>query len=149
MTLRLDMSIACDLADLAAVKRAVADFAAAHELSDRVAHAMALSVDEIVSNVILHGFPPGQADRRIHCAAQLGDGSVHMAFSDNGPAFNPLADAPAPDMSPSVEDRRIGGLGVHLVKMLADESAYRRDVGWNRLQLSWRRHDSGSEDAPP
>ena len=62
-----------------------------------------------------------------------------IELSDDGRAFNPLDDAPEPDLDAAIEDRPIGGLGVHMVRTFMDEMHYRRDEGKNHLTLIKRR----------
>ena len=62
-------------------------------------------------------------------------GRVTVDVVDDGIPFDPTA-AAAPDTSLEVEDRDVGGLGVHLVRKLMDEVAYRRDGDRNRLRFS-------------
>jgi len=56
---------------------------------------------------------------------------------DDGRAFNPL-EVPAPDLSLAMRDRPIGGLGIHLLRELADEVKYERRDGTNRFLLTKR-----------
>jgi len=65
--------------------------------------------------------------------------------SDDGPAFNPLQ-VPEPDVAATLEERRPGGLGVHLVRQLMDRVEYRRAEGRNCLVMTWRRPRPGSRD---
>lgn len=121
------------------MQAAIGGFAKAHDLPQRLADVMALSAEEIVSNIVRHGFPAEQADRRILCAAAADAERIMLAFEDNGPAYNPLTETPPPDFNPDVMARNVGGLGVHIVKALADEARYDRRANWNRLELGWRR----------
>lgn len=134
---RLDISVDCDLAAIACAQEAIRTFAAAHNLPERVTFGLELAADELLSNVIRHGFSPDQADRRIRCAAEVLDGRAVLIFTDNGAAFDPLTDAPHPDLSSGAVDAPIGGLGVHIVKTLADACRYSRQDGLNRLELGW------------
>ena len=65
---------------------------------------------------------------------------VHRATAaevvDDGRPFDPLSDAPEPDLDAEVEDRPIGGLGTHFVKTFMDEVAYEHDGGYNRIVLT-------------
>jgi serine/threonine-protein kinase RsbW len=47
-----------------------------------------------------------------------------------------LAEAPEPDLSASMEDRQIGGLGVHMVKYYMDDLSYSHDGIHNRLKMT-------------
>ena len=64
---------------------------------------------------------------------------VTIEISDDGGAFNPLNDAPQPDVNAALEDRSIGGLGIHLVRTLTNDLSYRREGGRNHLTLVTRR----------
>ena len=138
MTSSLKLEIAPDIHGVVDAQAAVADFAVSHDLSDRIAFALELATDEIVSNIVRHGFPPGQPDRRIACEAEVTKDAVAIAFLDNGVAFDPLTSAPEPDLTSPVAVRELGGLGVYLVKQLADETRYERTDDLNRLELAWR-----------
>jgi anti-sigma regulatory factor (Ser/Thr protein kinase) len=66
---------------------------------------------------------------------------VSLTVQDEGVPFNPL-DAPAADDTAPIEERPIGGLGIHLVRKLMDEIAYAREGNRNRLvvrkRVSWK-----------
>ena len=65
--------------------------------------------------------------------------AVHIVLMDNGLEFNPLEDAKPPDLDSSVEERPVGGLGIHLAKTMADEIGYERRDGWNVVSILKRR----------
>lgn len=62
------------------------------------------------------------------------DGKVYMTFEDEGIPYNPLEKAD-PDVTLSVEDREIGGLGIYMVKKSMDDIAYEHKDGKNILTL--------------
>jgi phosphoserine phosphatase RsbU/P len=89
--------------------------------------------DEMVSNVIAHGYPegrPGDIDVRV----ELAGSRLVVTVSDDGVSFNPLAVAP-PDTTLPLDHRPLGGLGIHLVRSLTDEATYRRQGGRNVIML--------------
>jgi anti-sigma regulatory factor (Ser/Thr protein kinase) len=60
-----------------------------------------------------------------------------LAITDWGPPFNPLADSPVPNLDADLDERPIGGLGIHLVCQMASSVSYARlPEGQNRLVLS-------------
>ena len=63
------------------------------------------------------------------------DGGVMLTVEDDGPAFDPLS-LPAPDLTASLEARRVGGLGVFLVRQVMDSVRYERRDTTNRLQMT-------------
>ena len=65
--------------------------------------------------------------------------TVTMEISDDGGPFDPLQDAPDPATDASLDDRPIGGLGVHLVRTLTEAMSYRRENDRNQLTLVVRR----------
>ena len=86
-----------------------------------------LALDEIVSNIIRHGYPVS-GDRRITVRIRLEKDDLVMEVEDDAPEFNPL-DAPEPDTSAPLEERGIGGLGIFLTRKLMDNMSYRRSGG--------------------
>ena len=89
-----------------------------------------LLLDEIVSNVIRHGFDDAR-EHRIMVSLAVGDALATIEVHDDGRPFNPLEAAP-PDFDAPVEDR-IGGLGIHIVRSIARTVGYRREHGRNVL----------------
>jgi anti-anti-sigma factor len=70
---------------------------------------------------------------------------VRVTISDNGPPFDPLAFAD-PDTALSVEEREIGGLGIHLVRQMMDEVSYQRRDGENVVVLAKRLREGTTGD---
>jgi serine/threonine-protein kinase RsbW len=96
-----------------------------------------IAFDEIISNVLKHGggshIPT--VDVLLDITEDGEGGSVTAEVVDDGKPFDPLS-MPEPDISLSVEDRQIGGLGIHLVRKLMSEVAYVYEEGRNRLRFS-------------
>ena len=63
------------------------------------------------------------------------ENSLTIEIVDDGRPFDPLTDAPKPDVNAELEDRNIGGLGIHLVRKMMDDVRYRREEGKNHLTL--------------
>jgi len=120
-----------DLAELDNVGRFVEEMGKRHHLPLAVVRAVGLSLDEIVTNVITHGYDDhDRHDIQIRLTVQ-GD-EVVTEVEDDGRPFNPL-ELPDADTTSSLEDRPVGGLGIHLVKCLMDHVEYRRTEGRNLL----------------
>jgi sigma-B regulation protein RsbU (phosphoserine phosphatase) len=110
-------------------------------LSSREAHAVQLVIEEVLMNAITHALVGVEAPRlslEIHADAR----SVAIIVRDNGPPFDPFTDAPPPDLDADLDDRPIGGLGVHLIRSMMDEVAYRRDGDVNEVRMTLNRHPS-------
>jgi anti-sigma regulatory factor (Ser/Thr protein kinase) len=94
----------------------------------RAAMHVALTLDELLTNAATHGGAGGQA---AEVRLKIGPDRVGVEIIDPAAAYDPRA-APRPDFDASLEDRRIGGLGVHLVMKLSRDLDYARDKDRNR-----------------
>jgi anti-sigma regulatory factor (Ser/Thr protein kinase) len=130
--LRLERS----MQGLAGLAPWVDQVAAVLRLAPRQEYALRLCLEEAVANVVMHGTPApgGRADT---VAVQMrGEGDVlHVTIEDGCAAFDPLHQ-PAPEGSRSLEDRPVGGWGIHLMRQFARSIAYQRTDGLNRLLLT-------------
>jgi anti-sigma regulatory factor (Ser/Thr protein kinase) len=124
-----------DLSELAALAAFVDDFAAAQSLSAEVAFQLNLVLEELVTNTVSYGHP-GRAGTIHLRLTRVGD-VVEAELVDSGVAFDPRS-APPPDLDAPLAERRVGGLGVHLVRQFVDEIEYRREDGRNHLRLRKR-----------
>jgi len=92
-----------------------------------------LAVEETLVNIISHAYDGTEEDIRLRCGAD----SRHLfviEITDRGRAFD-VTTAAAPELKDDVETRKVGGLGVHLVRSLVDEVAYRREGTKNIVEL--------------
>jgi serine/threonine-protein kinase RsbW len=101
-----------------------------------------LILEEVVVNVFRYAYPEDQPGTiAVGCSVDPAEG-LHVQVRDRGRAYNPL-DAPIPDLTLDIEDRPIGGLGVFLVRHLADSVTYRRENGENVLSFHFKPRDQG------
>lgn len=91
-----------------------------------------IALDEIITNILSHGVRDGEPVVQVEL--RVADGAVAGQIKDDGIAFDPLQND-EPDTSQSVEDRPIGGLGIHLVRKMMDGLHYDRRHRQNRLQF--------------
>jgi serine/threonine-protein kinase RsbW len=92
-----------------------------------------LAVEEGVSNIIIHGYQgqPGTIDIRLRRSSD----SLAVYLRDDASPFNP-ATVPEPDLTLPLEQRPVGGLGVHMMRQLMDEMTHRvTSQGGNELTL--------------
>ena len=108
-------------------------FGAEAGLPPDVTFRLTLSLDEIVCNVIRHGFDD-DAEHQILVTVDVSDGVVTATVVDDGTAFDPR-EAPLPDLDAPLDQRQAGGLGMHLVRTTMDEVDYRREDGRNVLTV--------------
>lgn len=104
----------------------VLDFLAGQPLGDVVRHRLEVVFEELVSNIVRHGFTRN-SDQSIHVRVETRPGFVEFTFEDDGIPFNPLkADAPAP--LTAIETANIGGLGIPLIVKFSHHLHYERLV---------------------
>ena len=99
----------------------------------KVVYFVNLAIEEIVTNCINYGYSD-EREHIIEIVMRVEDGRLTLRIVDDGDAFDPLA-APEPDFSIRVQDRREGGLGIHLLRNLADHISYERRDGHNKITL--------------
>ncbi len=109
-------------------------FAGRHASLAAVQADLGVVLDEVVSNIVKYGYGAGPS-RPVDVGLALEDGVLRVEIVDQAAAFDPLA-RPAPDTAQSLEERPIGGLGIHIVKQLMDDVRYRREGGKNVLTLT-------------
>ena len=100
---------------------------------------MMMALDEALTNVVLYAYPK---DRRgtvgIHLSRD--DNTITAEVVDRGKPFDPTVH-PGPDITLLIEQRPIGGLGIHLMRNLVTSLRYYHDQGENHLVLttSWEK----------
>lgn len=112
------------------------DFWARHALPPADAMRVELGLEEVFINVVTHGLEGmDAASQSVSVDLRLDDGALEVAIEDPGPPYDPLGQAPIADTSAGMETRRMGGLGVHLVRTLMDDVHYERHDGRNRFVM--------------
>ncbi len=96
-----------------------------------------LVIEEMVSNVIFYAYDSQQQEAAIELRFTWEAGTVSILLRDWGKPFDPTAKED-PDITLSVDDRPIGGLGIFMVKQLMDEVRYERVGSSNLLTLQKR-----------
>jgi serine/threonine-protein kinase RsbW len=99
-------------------------------LPDRdLAFSVNLCLEELITNTILHGLK-GATDRFIHVKISISNEWLEILLKDDAPRYDPFMQAPKPNLDLDINERPIGGLGVHLVKTLMnDVHAYYEGTG--------------------
>jgi anti-sigma regulatory factor (Ser/Thr protein kinase) len=119
------------LSELHRIPAALAGFSRRHTLSPKVVHDLNLALEEILTNVIAYGYTDDRK-HEIHVRLIARAGEVSAEVEDDGRPFDPLAQ-PEPDITKSIDQRTVGGLGIHLVRNLMDGLEYKRQNGRNLL----------------
>ena len=105
-------------------------------LSDRpdLAFVVNLCLEELITNTVQYGLK-GIPDRLIHVRLSTSDDWLEILLKDDAPQFDPFSEAPLPDLQLDVDERPVGGLGVHLVKEMMDEARAYYDGSGNLIVL--------------
>ena len=97
---------------------------------------MGVVFDELLNNTISYAFRD-DAEHEIDIRAERAGNRLTVTISDDGIPFNPLG-TQTPDTRLSLEEREVGGLGIHLVRNMVDDISYQRGI--NRIVLSLVMH---------
>ena len=111
-------------------------FAAEHHLTPGVVHAADLALEEHLTNVLNYGYED-KAVHEIRVRFSIREHSLHVEVEDDARPYNPL-DQPPVDTAAPLDERRIGGLGVHLMRHFMDRLEYRREGNRNILRMTKR-----------
>ena len=131
----LTIDLAADLNEaLTVLAESVERFAEAEAFAGVVPFRLNLVLDELVTNCVSYALQDVQEPQLRLRLRRCGEALV-AELEDNGPAFDPLTEAPTPDTSLDLEKRNIGGLGVYFVKQFAADAEYERVDGLNRITL--------------
>jgi anti-sigma regulatory factor (Ser/Thr protein kinase) len=100
---------------------------------------MMMALDEIVANVVNYAYPEGQSGT-VGLRLCRKDTTITAEVVDQGKAFDPTQH-PEPDITLPIEQRPIGGLGIHLTRKMMNSMKYDRSEGKNRLVIttSWEK----------
>ena len=126
-----------ELASLSAIGRYVVAAATAAGLDRTVAYRLRLAVDEIATNVVVHGYQEANETGCVAVSATIDDRTLIIAVEDTARAFDPTA-MTLPDeeeLELPLEEREIGGLGVMLAREGVDDFRYERVDGRNRTMI--------------
>ena len=95
---------------------------------------MDVAVDEIFANIAMYAYAPGTGEAVVKAEILEDPRAIEVIFMDKGIPYNPL-EKPDPDITLSAEERKIGGLGIFMVKKSMDEMTYEYKDGQNILRL--------------
>lgn len=107
-----------------------------HGAGPDAAYLALLAIEELVTNSMKYGYDDG-AEHTIEIVFTVEGATLTVTVIDDGRPFDPLA-APEPDLDVPVEERGAGGLGIFLLRKMADAMSYERRDGTNRVTLSRR-----------
>jgi serine/threonine-protein kinase RsbW len=102
-------------------------------LSKKLVFEINLALDELFTNIISYGFSD-EEEHTIKVTITPHKGKICLSIEDDGIPFNPI-EFETPDVACSVENCKIGGLGIHIMRKLMDDICYQRCGDKNVLTL--------------
>lgn len=93
-----------------------------------------MAIDEVFSNIAYYAYSPEIGSATVRFEITEDPPAAVITFIDNGVPYDPLAKAD-PDITLSIEERDIGGLGIYMVKKTMDDVSYEYKGGQNILRI--------------
>ena len=104
------------------------------KVADTVINKILLCVDELITNIIAHAYNDDQ-EHAVLLDCKVSDNTIVLELRDDGVPFDPTKQT-RPNTGLGVDDRDIGGLGIHLVMTLMDKVEYIREGDYNVLKIT-------------
>ena len=101
-------------------------------LDKKATYRLRQAVDEVATNIILHGYEEAGLSGDIDIDARLEDSRLVVVLEDSALPYDPRTQPPPDDLDRPPEERQIGGLGVYLTIIDLDDFAYEHVGGRNR-----------------
>ena len=130
---KVSFKLKSNLSELDALCQKLEKFGQSMGLSKKCIFEANLALDELFTNIISYGFDD-KNEHTIRITISLQNDELVFNIEDDGIPFNPT-EAETPDLECTIEEYRIGGLGIHLAKNLMDEVCYQRCKEKNILTL--------------
>jgi sigma-B regulation protein RsbU (phosphoserine phosphatase) len=131
--MHFELEIRNELPEINTVIEAFEEFSEEADVAMPITMKINLVFDELLNNIISYAFPDGN-EHTIGIRAKKSSDRLLIMIEDDGLPFNPFAQSEA-DTSLSIEERDIGGLGIHLVKNVMDNFSYERHLNSNVVTL--------------
>jgi serine/threonine-protein kinase RsbW len=125
-----------NLSELDKLCRHLETFGQKTGLSKKLVFEVNLVLDELFTNIISYGFDD-DSEHTIKVTMTPDNEGLRLCIEDDGKPFNPV-EFQTPDLSCSIEECKIGGLGIHIIRKLMDDICYERCENKNVLKLKKR-----------
>jgi serine/threonine-protein kinase RsbW len=99
--------------------------------SDKEIYAIQLAADEASTNIIEYAYD-GVEDGKIEIDCNTVEGELEIVMRDKGKPFDPSS-VPEPNVKADLSERKIGGLGMYLMRKLMDEVSYESSTGMGNI----------------
>ena len=132
---RLSRTFPAQLRAFEHVKSLIEEFGEAAGLGREDRHKLTLIVEELFTNTVTHGHH-GDSDAPVQISLEVTDVGVELTYEDSAPQYDPVAASRRTDIESTINERRVGGLGVFLTISLTNGAVYRFVEGRNRISLT-------------
>ena len=137
MSCKICLKLENKVEELARISDAVEELAESEGWPPALTFRVNLVLEEFGINVINYAYEDGGRDFELTLSSE--PDTLTIEFTDDGVPFNPLEDNPEPDTSAPIEERPIGGLGLHMVRTMTEEMRYERQNSRNHSTLVMRK----------
>ncbi|MBT9583425.1 SpoIIE family protein phosphatase [bacterium] len=132
-----ELTVANQMSQLDSLAAVVEQFGAKHELGPKTVMLLQLAIEELFTNAVSYGFAD-DSQGTVSIRLEKEEDAVILTITDDARPFDPFEQGPTVDAAQGLEDRKIGGLGIHLTRNMFDEIAYQRRGPLNWVQLRKR-----------
>jgi serine/threonine-protein kinase RsbW len=130
---QLELTLLNQRSEVARLQDQLETFARQHGLAARLLHDVQLALEEHLTNILSYGYDD-KLEHQIKVRVHLTLPELRVEVEDDGSPFNPL-ERLAPDIAKPIEERPMGGLGIHMMRKSLDGMEYRRADGKNILVM--------------
>ncbi len=111
----------------------VSEYARAEGFDQERIQEIELALEEALVNIFNYAYPEGAGEVEVGCGVENDHWIIEII--DSGIPFD-MTSLSDPDLTADVEERKIGGLGIFLVRKMVDEVRYQREKDRNILTLA-------------
>lgn len=129
-----ELTLEADMTNLNRVLSFVDSRLEAAECDPSIQMVIDLAVEELFTNVASYAYAPGKGPVTIRVKTDGTGGIAEIVFTDRGVPYDPLKQT-GPNLDGDIESRRIGGLGIYMVKNSMDDMSYEYRDGNNVLTI--------------
>jgi anti-sigma regulatory factor (Ser/Thr protein kinase) len=129
----MNFELVNQLSSLQFLNQAFNKLFAEQRIDEKTLFQLNLICDELITNIVSYGYNDNQ-EHLISIQLIITDSEWILTVRDDGCPFNPL-ERSNPDLMLSIEDRAVGGLGIHFVNQLMDDMTYTRSEPYNILTM--------------
>lgn len=122
-----------NISEISRVSKEFNTFSSQYNIPKNIKNSVDLALDELLNNIINYGYDD-QNEHEIFIQICFSEKRIIIEIEDDGRNFNPL-DVPEADTKSPLDDRPIGGLGIHMIRNFMDDVEHRYDNNKNYIKM--------------